>query len=161
MISGKLIRPYDDIYNTKYTIYRSPNHNRPQDSEPGPKNDMLEDQNPSSNWAPDTDHGGQPPFKYPFGFGHKSIYSGGWTRQVTVRDLAISKEMAGVQMRLIKGGVREMHWHVSAEWAYMIYGTCRITAVDQHGRGFVEDVSKGDLWLFPGGIPHSIQGCGR
>ena len=36
----------------------------------------------------------------------------------------------------------------------------RITAVDQFGRGFVEDVSKTDLWFFPGGIPHSIQGIG-
>jgi len=65
-----------------------------------------------------------------------------------------------VQMRLIKGGVRELHWHVGAEWAFMISGTARITAVDQKGRGFVEDVNEGDLWLFPGGIPHSIQGLG-
>ena len=42
----------------------------------------------------------------------------------------------------------------------MISGTARITAVDQHGRAFVEDVNAGDLWLFPGGIPHSIQGVG-
>ncbi len=96
----------------------------------------------------------------PFSFAHKRIEEGGWTRQVTVRDLPISKKMAGVQMRLIKGGVRELHWHVGAEWAYMISGTARITAVDQQGRAFVEDVNAGDLWLFPGGIPHSIQGVG-
>ena len=28
------------------------------------------------------------------------------------------------------------------------------------GASFVNDVTKGDLWLFPGGIPHSIQGLG-
>ena len=83
--------------------------------------------------------------------------SGGWTRQVTVNDLAISTRMAGVQMYLVRGGVREMHWHVASEWAYVLSGTCRITVVDQNARGFVDDVSQGDIWLFPGGIPHSIQ----
>jgi oxalate decarboxylase len=86
--------------------------------------------------------------------------AGGWTRQVTVRDLAISKKMAGVQMRLISGGVRELHWHVGAEWALMLYGSARITAVDQEGRSHISDVNQGDLWIFPGGIPHSIQGLG-
>jgi oxalate decarboxylase len=100
------------------------------------------------------------PFKYSFDLSHKEIDSGGWTRQVTVRDLAISKTMAGVEMRLTAGGVRELHWHVSGEWAYMIYGSARITAVDADGKSFVNDVKAGDLWLFPGGVPHSIQGLG-
>jgi len=45
--------------------------------------------------------------------------AGGWTRQVTERDLPISNTIAGVEMRLVTGGVREMHWHTSAEWALM------------------------------------------
>jgi oxalate decarboxylase len=138
-----------------------PNHTGVNEAEPLPKNTPMDDQNPSSVWAPETDAGGQPPFKYPFSFAHKRIEAGGWTRQVTVRDLPISKKMAGVQMRLIKGGVRELHWHVGAEWAFMISGTARITAVDQEGRAFVDDVNAGDLWLFPGGVPHSIQGVGE
>jgi oxalate decarboxylase len=40
----------------------------------------------------------------------------------------------------------------------MTAGSARITAVDHKGRAFVEDVKEGDLWLFPGGVPHSIQG---
>src|SRR5258705_9117317 len=40
----------------------------------------------------------------------------------------------------------------------MLYGRARITAVDQDGRNFVDDVGVGDLWYFPAGIPHSIQG---
>jgi oxalate decarboxylase len=63
-------------------------------------------------------------------------------------------------MRLTAGGVRELHWHVEAEWAIMLYGNARITAVDQEGRSFVSDVGEGDLWLFPKGVPHSIQGLG-
>jgi oxalate decarboxylase len=90
----------------------------------------------------------------------KRMESGGWTRQVTVRELPVSKSIAGVEMRLTAGGVRELHWHVSSEWAYMLYGNARITAVDAGGKSFVSDVSVGDLWLFPPGVPHSIQGLG-
>jgi oxalate decarboxylase len=61
-------------------------------------------------------------------------------------------------MRLNAGGVRELHWHKAAEWAYMLYGTARITAVDSQGHQFVDDVGVGDLWYFAGGTPHSIQG---
>jgi oxalate decarboxylase len=127
-------------------------------TQPGPKNAELDRVEPDSVAPPETDAGGQPPFKYPFSYAHKRVEAGGWTRQVTVRDLAISKRVAGVEMRLIQGGVRELHWHVGAEWAFMTAGRARITAVDQKGRGFVEDVGAGDVWLFPGGIPHSIQG---
>src|SRR5258707_3699462 len=85
---------------------------------------------------------------------------GGWTRQVTVRELGVSKNIAGVNMRLNAGGVRELHWHKAAEWSYMLYGNARITAIDAQGRNFVDDVGVGDLWYFPAGIPHSIQGLG-
>jgi len=142
------------------TPIRSSDHHLPDESEPVKPNDSLDKENPSSVWAPETDAGGQPPFKYSFSLSHKRQEGGGWTRQVTVRDLPISKKMAGVQMRLITGGIRELHWHVGAEWALMLHGNARITAVDQEGRSHVSDVTKGDLWIFPGGIPHSIQGLG-
>lgn len=133
-------------------------HQGVNETRPGTINKTLDSSEPDSVFPPTTDAGGQPPFKYPFSYAHKRIEDGGWTRQVTARDLAISKKVAGVEMRLIKGGIRELHWHVGSEWAFMTYGSARITAVDQNGRAFVEDVNEGDLWLFPGGIPHSIQG---
>src|SRR4051794_22617596 len=68
--------------------------------------------------------------------------------------------MAGVLMRLTRGGIGVLHWHRAAESALMLYGNARITAVDQQGRSHVSDVNEGDLWIFPGGIPHSIQGLG-
>src|SRR5271156_6504470 len=139
---------------------RSADHNQPNEEQPGENNAALDAENPSSVWSPETDNGTVEPFKYSFALAHKRIENGGWTRQVTERELPISKTMAGVEMRLVSGGVRELHWHTSAEWAYMIYGNARITAVDAEGRSFVNDVTKGDLWLFPGGIPHSIQGLG-
>jgi oxalate decarboxylase len=136
------------------------NHTGVNEQQPGSRNPTLDQAEPDSVNPPTTDAGGQPPFKYPFSFAHKRIEAGGWTRQVTVRDFPLSKRMAGVEMRLIKGGVRELHWHVGSEWAFMTAGSARITAVDQKGRAFVEDVHEGDLWLFPGGFPHSIQGLG-
>jgi oxalate decarboxylase len=127
-------------------------------SDPVPKNPELDAQNPDSITPPSTDAGGVPTFKYPFSFANKRLYEGGWSREVTVRELAISKSIAGVNMRLTAGGVRELHWHTAAEWAIVLYGKARITAIDAEGRSFVADIGKNDLWYFPTGIPHSIQG---
>ncbi len=135
-------------------------HTGVNEQQPGPQNKVLESAEPDSVWPPETDAGGQPPFKYPFAYAHKRVEAGGWTRQVTVRDFPLSKKMAGVEMRLVSGGIRELHWHVGSEWALMTAGSARITAVDGKGRAFVEDVHEGDLWIFPGGFPHSIQGLG-
>ena len=86
------------------------------------------------------------------------MQEGGWSREVTVRELPVSKAIAGVDMRLTAGGVRELHWHTAAEWAFMLYGNARITAIDLDGKSFVADVTEGDPGTFPTGIPHSIQG---
>lgn len=127
-------------------------------SDPGPTNGTIDAQNPDSGNPPPTDAGGVQTFKYPFSFSHKRLHSGGWSREVTVRELPVSTTMAGVDMRLTAGGIRELHWHTAAEWAYMLYGNARITAIDNEGKGFVADVKENDLWYFPTGIPHSIQG---
>jgi oxalate decarboxylase len=109
---------------------------------------------------PSTDNGTLPNLRFSFSDAHNRLATGGWTRQVTVRELPVSTDIAGVNMRLNRGGVRELHWHKAAEWAYMLYGTARITAIDAQGMNFVDDVGVGDLWYFPSGIPHSIQGLG-
>jgi len=127
-------------------------------SDPGPTNAALDAQNPSSVAPPITDAGSVPAFKYPFSLSHKRLHQGGWSREVTVRELPVSKSIAGVDMRLKAGGIRELHWHAAAEWAFMLYGSARITAIDANGKSFVADVTEGDLWYFPTGIPHSIQG---
>jgi oxalate decarboxylase len=128
-------------------------------TDPGPTNSGLDAQNPDSMWPPVTDSKSLiPTFKYPFSLANKRVYEGGWSREVTVRELPISKSMAGVNMRLTAGGVRELHWHTAGEWAIMLYGNARITAIDKDGKSFVADVKQNDLWYFPSGIPHSIQG---
>jgi oxalate decarboxylase len=129
-------------------------------TDPVPGNPIRERQNPDLLNPPATDSGTVPNLRFAFADAHVRQTNGGWTRQVTQRELGISKALAGVQMRLNAGSIRELHWHKQAEWAYMLYGTARITAIDASGRNFADDVGVGDLWYFPGGIPHSIQGLG-
>jgi len=124
----------------------------------GPRNVPLERENPDHVAAPRTDAGTVPNLKFSFAAAHNRLLPGGWAREVTTRELPIATELAGVNMRLEPGGARELHWHKEAEWAYMLAGRARITAVDEQGRLFVDDVAEGDLWNFPAGIPHSIQG---
>jgi oxalate decarboxylase len=126
----------------------------------GPRNIARDRQNPDILVPPSTDHGTLPNLRFSFSDAHMRLEPGGWTRQVTQREFGISRDIAGVNMRLNAGGVRELHWHKAAEWAYMLSGSARITAIDAQGHNFVDDVGVGDLWYFPSGIPHSIQGLG-
>jgi oxalate decarboxylase len=142
------------------TIQSIPQPKRPGHggTDPGPRNLMRDGQNPDVLVPPSTDHGTLPNLRFSFSDASTGLFTGGWTRQVSVREFGIATTMAGTNMRLNRGGVREMHWHKAAEWAYMLYGNARITAMDAQGQNFVDDVSVGDLWYFPSGIPHSIQG---
>ena len=115
-------------------------------ADPGPQNPALEDQLPSFQNPPATDVGGMPQLWSSFGIVPKRVQAGGWARQVTTADFPVSTTIAGVNMRLGAGGIRELHWHQQAEWAVMTYGHCRVTAIDQNGHAFVDDVKAGDLW---------------
>src|SRR5580700_2236430 len=127
-------------------------------SDPGPENKSLLDENPDSNTPPPTDHGDVVPLWYSFDLVKKRMEEGGWTHEVTQRELPSSKDIAGVNMRLTAGSYRELHWHTADEWAYVLYGKARVTVMSPDGKMFIGDVSEGDLWLFPAGHPHSIQG---
>lgn len=124
----------------------------------GPRNVPVERENPDLLASPDTDAGTVPNLKFSFSAARTRLGTGGWAREVTARELPVAKTLAGVNMRLKPGGIRELHWHKQAEWAFMLAGRARITAVDPQGRNFIDDVGIGDLWNFPAGIPHSIQG---
>ncbi len=129
-------------------------------SDAGPENTALRDSSPNTFLPPPTDHGEVQTFWNSFSSSHRRVQEGGWSRQVTVEDFPISKDIAGVNMRLTAGGIRELHWHQASEWALMLSGNARLTAIDHEGRSFVKDVTERDLWFFPSGTPHSIQGLG-
>src|SRR5438132_11182166 len=74
-------------------------------SDPGPVNPPLDGQNPDSMWPPATDTKELvQAFKYPFSFANKRTYEGGWSREVTTRELPVSKTIAGGNMRTMAGG---------------------------------------------------------
>jgi oxalate decarboxylase len=86
--------------------------------------------------------------------------SGGWAREVTTRGLPIATDIAGAHLYMNAGGAREMHWHNSAEWAYIVDGHCQVTVVDPDSLAEVVNLGPGDLWYFPKGHSHAIQTLG-
>jgi oxalate decarboxylase len=97
--------------------------------------------------------------------------SGGWAREVTIRVLPIAGDIAGAHLFMNAGGARVMHWHNSAEWAYVIDGHCQITVVDPEGaaeianlapdkRVAVAELSPSDCAYIPRNCGHCIQNVG-
>ncbi|KDN38503.1 hypothetical protein RSAG8_09488, partial [Rhizoctonia solani AG-8 WAC10335] len=118
----------------------------------GPQNVELDRQNPDFLVSPSTDSGSVSNVKWPFSLSHNRVQDGGWARQQNAHSMPIATTMAGVNMRLKAGAIRELHWHVTAE------GSCRVVVVNADGQNYNADVYPGDLWYFPPGIPHVLQG---
>ncbi|KAJ5118034.1 hypothetical protein N7526_011057 [Penicillium atrosanguineum] len=127
--------------------------------DPGPRNYYYDRINSDKLAPPGTDNGQTINAQWPFGLSHNrlGIDSAGWARQENTVVMPDATQMAGVDMRLEPAAYRELHWHVAAEWSLVLNGSCRIQAVNENGETFVDDVSAGDVWFFPPGIPHSIQ----
>ncbi|KAJ7578659.1 oxalate decarboxylase [Mycena floridula] len=122
----------------------------------GPDNIQIDIQNPDLLAPPTTDQGSVSNAKWPFSLSHNRLQTGGWARQENIGVMPIATAMASVNMRLEAGAIRELHWHKTSEWAYVLKGTTQITAVDTQGRNYIA-TGPGDLWYFPPGIPHSLQ----
>ncbi len=102
-----------------------------------------------------------PELRFPLGQQGARTSDGGSAKEATVAEFPVSRNLAGVLMDLDAGGLREMHWHANAaEWAYMIRGHARICVIDPQGRSEVVDFDPGDIWYFPRGHGHAIQGLG-
>jgi oxalate decarboxylase len=102
-----------------------------------------------------------PSFRFRLGAVMPKSWDGGWAKEATVAEFPVSEKLAGVLMSLAPGGLRELHWHANAaEWACVIRGRCRVTTIDPQGRAGVADFGPGDVWYFPRGHGHSIQGIG-
>ncbi|KAK5941055.1 hypothetical protein PMZ80_006332 [Knufia obscura] len=165
----KVHNPYSPEYRDKYDhkidaegegLDPLPYRNGMGTSVLGPWNKARSRQDPDLVRPPSTDSGVMKNMRWSFADSHIRMGEASWTRQTTLRELPSSLEIAGVNMRLDAGVIRELHWHVQAEWAYVLEGNVRITALDQEGGNFVGDLEKGDLWYFPRGHPHSLQGLG-
>src|SRR5260221_12709424 len=89
-------------------------------NDPGQENKPLFDENPDSNMPPPTDHGDMVPLWDSFDLVKKRVEEGGWTHEVTQRELPSSRDIAGVNMRLTAGSYRVLHWHTADEWSYVL-----------------------------------------
>jgi quercetin dioxygenase-like cupin family protein len=129
-------------------------------TDPGPRTYDYEKINPDVYAVPGTDNGDVAQAMWPLGLSHNrqgSDKGAGWARQQNIDVLPSAEAMAGVDMRLGPNAYRELHWHTANEWSLMLKGCVRISAVDEEGRTFIDDVCAGDVWFFPSGVPHSIQ----
>src|SRR5215471_11246726 len=125
--------------------------------------DGLADGQPPFGPTPPVLAGAQlPSFRFQLGAVTPKSWDGGWAKEATVKEFPVSQAIAGVLMSLAPGGLRELHWHANAaEWAYVIKGQCRVTTIDPLGHSEIADFGVGDVWYFPRGHGHSIQGIGR
>ncbi len=131
---------------------------------PGPKSGWIEQPTtpPAPGPGPETLLGATlPSFRFSLGTVEPKRWGKSWAKEATVREFPPSQAIAGVSMHLEPGAERELHWHANAaEWAYMLGGNARVTVTDPSGWTEIVDFAKGDIWYFPRGHAHSIQGLG-
>ncbi len=130
-------------------------------TDPGPHNPALAGQFPSAVSPPATDLGDMPLFWASFNNAPKRIQNGGWARQVTQADFPIAETIAGVDMRLSAGGIRELHWHLAAEWAYMSYGHCRSPCSTRRAAPTSPTSSRAISGIFRPAIRTPCRGSGQ
>ncbi|MGD0039461.1 MAG: cupin domain-containing protein [Isosphaeraceae bacterium] len=103
-----------------------------------------------------------PTFKFELEKSEGKVIGGSYGKEATVKQLPISKGIAGVSMKLEPGAMRELHWHATAaEWAFVIEGRVRTTVIDPQGRAETNDFEPGDIWYFPRGHGHMLECLGN
>lgn len=141
----------------------------------GGTNKQVDLDNPSNLGSASTDNGVVPNLKWRFSDSHVKLSNGGWTREQVVTDLPSSRDIAAAQQHLRKGAIRELHWHrvvspppspspnphthtTQAEWGWVYAGRILVSAVDEEGRYTQSILNVGDVWYFPKGAAHTVQG---
>ena len=91
-----------------------------------------------------------PTFKFALEKSEGKVIGGSFGKEATVKQLPISKGIAGVSMRLEPGAMRELHWHATAaEWAFVIEGRVRTTVIDPQGYAETNDFEPGRHLVLP------------
>ncbi|KAE8168116.1 RmlC-like cupin domain-containing protein [Aspergillus tamarii] len=124
----------------------------------GGTNKALDLQNPDNLGQPSTDNGFVPNLKWSFSDSKTRLFPGGWVREQVIQDLPQSHDISGAQQHLKKGAIRELHWHRVAEWGFLYSGSLLLSGVDENGQFTTEKLEEGDIWYFPKGVAHNVQG---
>src|SRR6266446_3120849 len=102
-----------------------------------------------------------PTFKFALEKSKGRVSGQNTAKEATVRQLPISKGIAGVSMGLGPGAMRELHWHATAaEWAFVDEGRVRTTVTGPSGYEETNDFEPGDVWYFPRGHAHVLECLG-
>ncbi len=102
-----------------------------------------------------------PTFKFALEKSEGRVSGKSYAKEATVRQLPISKGIAGVTMELAPGVMRELHWHATAaEWAFVNRGRVRTTVTAPGGYEETNDFEPGDVWYFPRGHGHVLECLG-
>jgi oxalate decarboxylase len=102
-----------------------------------------------------------PTFKFELEKSEGRVIGKSFGKEATVKQLPISKVIAGVSMKLEPGAMRELHWHATAaEWAFVIEGRVRTTVIDAHHCAETNEFDPGDVWYFPRGHGHMLECLG-
>lgn len=127
----------------------------------GPRNPQMDLQNPNLLVPPKEDSGTLPNMKFSFSQAHMRLDEGGWAREVTRRELPIATTLAGVNMRLKPGAIRELHWHPNNdEWQYYLSGRGRMGVFANSGHNRTFDFQPGDVGYVPFAMGHYIENTG-
>jgi oxalate decarboxylase len=103
-----------------------------------------------------------PTFKFELEKSEGKVIGNSYGKEATVKQLPISKGIAGVSMKLEPGAMRELHWHATAaEWAFVIEGNVRTTVIDPQGNSETNEFEPGDIWYFPRGHGHMLECLGH
>jgi oxalate decarboxylase len=103
-----------------------------------------------------------PTFKFELEKSEGKVLGNSYGKEATVKQLPISKGIAGVSMKLEPGAMRELHWHATAaEWAFVLKGRVRTTVIGPEGCSETNDFEPGDIWYFPRGHGHMLECLGR
>ncbi|KAI9929674.1 hypothetical protein MW887_001149 [Aspergillus wentii] len=124
----------------------------------GGTNKAIDAQNPDGLRTQSTDNGFVPNLKWSFSDSQTKLFPGGWSREQVIQDLPQSHDISGAQQHLKKGATRELHWHRVAEWGFVYNGSLLLTGVDENGGFTTEKLETGDIWYFPKGVAHNVQG---
>ncbi|KAF4784951.1 oxalate decarboxylase [Colletotrichum scovillei] len=113
----------------------------------GGTNNAIDRENPDNLGRQSTDSGVVPNLKWRFSDSKTRIFNGGWVREQVIQDLPQSHDIAAAQQHIKRGA-----------WGFVYSGSIIIGAVGEDGRSQVEQLNYGDIWYFPKGAAHYVQG---
>ena len=103
-----------------------------------------------------------PSFRFPLGAQKPKTFDGGWAKEATVAEFP---GLGEARRRAHDARARRASRAALARQCGGVglcdHGPCRVTTIDPQGKSEWSTSAAGDVWYFPRGHGHSIQGIGR